>query len=360
MTDLLIADGNYNIIGVVDIYEYLMWERRFYQAGYFELHVPATDNNLTLLKQGNFIFKGNASENGIIKYINVTDEGDGRVTITASGYFLSYLLHGHIVKNRVSFTDTAENIMRSLVESTVMNEYSEDYISYIKLGEKKGITKVITFTTEYTDLHTALSEISKQSGVSFILRADLNEKLLYFECYEGLDRSAEQTVNPQVIFSPRYDTILSSPTYTDDDTVTVNAAVAFYSGSLGRVVVEYNPEKKTGTEKKAVAVRGQAVTYTTEGGGQALDVAATQAALLALAKEQIKSRTNRFTSSVSFTGNLEYKKSYDIGDIVTTEYPDWQVSLTQRIHKVTEIYDSTGTEVIPELGDVWPKGKDDE
>lgn len=358
MDNLIVLNSDFVTIGVVDIYESLMWQRRFYTSGFFSLQAPATENNLALLKEGNYLVRAGSIESAIIKYINIVDSGSEKVIITAEGYFLSYLLNGHIVNQSVTVSGNAETAMRSLVERTVMNEDSDDYIPFIRLGDISGAAAKVSTVIKYKDLLEALSELSKLSGVGFRLRADLNEGVVYFECYEGRDLSVGQESNPQMIFSPEYDTILSNPTYTFDDTVTVNSVFAYYSGSLGTVVVEYNPSFLKGTEKKTVAIQGEAVTYTTAEGAVRLDSSGTAARLTALAKEKITERAESFSCSVSFTGNSEYKKSYDIGDIVTTEYPDWDISVNQRIHTVTEIYDSSGTEIIPEMGEIWPSGKE--
>lgn len=358
MIDLVVADPSFRIIGVIDVYESLMWERRFYEAGYFKLQANATENNLALLKDGNYLFRADAEEAAIIKHTETTEDASETEIITAEGYFLSYILSGHIIKERLTLSGNIETVMRSLVTSIVMNKDSDDYIPFIRLGKACGVNATVNTTIAYKDLHEALSELSKLSGVGFKLRADLNEGLMYFECYEGRDFSAGQINNPQVIFSPEYDTILSAPTYTVDDTGTVNVVFAYYSGSLGTVIVDYNPKNLKGTDKKTVVVEGQAVTMTAEGGGQVLDRSATIAALTALAKERIVEKTENFSCSASFTGSNEYKKSYDIGDIVTTEYPRWGVSLTQRIHKVIETYDGSGKQIIPEMGEVWPGGKE--
>lgn len=358
MIDLIVADHSFKIIGVIDVYESLMWERRFYEAGYFKLQANATENNLALLKEGNYLFRADAEEAAIIKYTETTEDATEAEIINAEGYFLSYILSGHVIKERIVLSGNAETVMRSLVEKIVMSKESVDYIPFIRLGEARGVNATLSINLAYKDLHEALSELSRISGVGFRLRADLNNGLMYFECYEGRDLSAGQTNNPQVVFSPEYDTILSAPTYTVDDTGTVNAVFAYYSGSLGTVAVFYNPKNLKGTELKAEVVEGQAVTITTQGGGQVLDRSATIAALSALAKERITEKSESFSCSVSFTGSNEYKKSYDIGDIVTTEYPRWNVSLTQRIHKVIETYDGAGKQIIPEMGEVWPVGKE--
>ena len=357
MVDLIVADTKFRKIGVVDVYESLMWERRFYEAGYFSLQATASENNLALIKENYYLIRADALESAIIKHVEITEDTEGRSIINAEGYFLSYLLNGHVIGERLTLSGNVETVMRSLVSRVVMNSGKADYIPFIRLGKSCGTSIKVNTVVAYKDLHEALSVLAMKTGVGFRLRADINEGFMYFECYEGRNLSTGQNNNPQVVFSPDYDTVLSAPTYMVDDTVTVNSVFAYYSGELGTVTVDYNPGKFKGTDKKTVVIEGSPVTYIRDG-EEVLDRNATIASLTALAEEKITEKIMSFSCSASFTGSLEYKNSYDIGDIVTTEYPEWGVSVTQRIHKVTETYDGAGKQIIPEMGEIWPIGKE--
>jgi hypothetical protein len=353
MVELIALDGDLRAQGVIDVYSSLIWERRFYESGYMELHAPATDNNIKLLKQGNVLLKEGAEESAVIEFLR-TATGESGEEITAVGYFLSRLLYGHVVKNKYSFNGTAEEAMRRLVADTVMNPETDDYIPQVKLGEIKGIGAKADCSIEFTDLEAALGRIAKLSGVGFMLRAEPNSGALIFECFEGKDKSIEQTENPRVIFSEEYDTVLSSAEYTADRTEEVNAVTARYSGEYGEVNVFYNPYGKTGREKREICVFGDCVTRKTES-GVVLDVAATRNKLFKLAREQIKAAAVNFSAAVSFTGNLQYKSSYNLGDIVTCEWHG--MPLNRRIVKITEYYDANGTEIIPDMGEPFPVGE---
>lgn len=353
MVELIALDGDLRAQGVIDVYSSLIWERRFYESGYMELHASATDNNINLLKQNNILMKESAEESAVIEYVS-TAAGESGEEITAVGYFLSRLLFGHIVKKKYKFNGSAEEAMRKLVAETVMNPETDDYIPQVKLGELKGISAAVNCRIEYIDLEAALGRIARLSGVGFILRAEPNSGELIFECFEGKDRSIAQMENPRVIFSEEYDTVLSSAEYTADRTEEVNAVTARYSGEYGEVTVFYNPYGKTGREKREVCVYGECVTVNTKDGVM-LDEQATKVKLYALAQEQIKAPAVNFSAAVSFTGNLQYKNSYNLGDIVTCEWHG--MPLNRRITKITEYYDANGTEIIPDMGEPFPDGE---
>lgn len=342
-------------LGIVDVFDECVWERRYFEAGYFELHAPATENNLRLLKRGRFLYKNGAEESGMITATTLTEE-DGVGKIAVYGRFLSYLLHKHLIKGSYDFDDTAENVMRQLVNAVVCNTSRGDYISFIKLGVSAGTAGAFDGHVDYGDLHDTLSSISKLSGTAFRLRLDPAAKLLYFECYEGKDRSIKQTVNPQVVFSDGDDNILSSATLTEDETPEVNAVTARYNGAYGEVVVNWSPSNASGADKKEVYIEGQAVTRQNSEGVTVLNTAATRAKLLQTAKEALKTLTRDFTCAVSYEG--EYKTGFDLGDIVTVYKKAWGVIQHLRIVTLTENTTAAGYEVIPVFGEPYPLGQE--
>lgn len=342
-------------LGIVDVYDECVWERRYFEAGYFELHAPSTENNLKLLKRGRFLYKNGSAESGMITAINLTEE-DGVGKITVYGRFLSYLLHKHLIKNSYTFDGSAESAMRALVSGVICNSDRDDYIPYIKLGNITGASGVFSGSVDYGDLHDTLSNISQLSGTAFRLRLDPAAKLIYFECYEGKNRSVEQTANPQVVFSGEYDNILSSASISEDETPEVNAVTVRYKGVYGEISVSYNPSNASGANKKEIYVEAEAETVTTSEGITAIDTSSTRAKFLQTAKETIKAVTRDFTCAVSYEG--EYKAQYDLGDIVTVYKKEWGIIQNLRIVTLTENTTAAGYEVIPVFGEPYPSGQE--
>lgn len=352
MADIFeVFDSNLNGLGAVDLYDELVWERRYYEAGYAEMHAPATNHNSELLKIGNILYKNGGTEALIITALreNKSDEVESKV---AYGRFLSYLLHKHIIRSDFYYGGPVEELMRTLVCETVMNEENDDYIPFVKLGKKSRVTKEYRGYVEYGDLHDTLKKIATETGVSFRIRFDPSEKAAYFECYEGKDRSVMQTENPQVVFSEIYDNILSSAELMTDTTEEITAATARYKGPYGEVSATYNPSGKRGINKKELYIEGDAVTYVDSQGITRLDKAETKKRLMQHAKEAIKAASYDFTCSAGYAAG--YKSDYDLGDIVTIYKPDWGVTVHLRIDKITENTTAAGHEVIPVFGTPHP------
>ena len=74
-------DQNLNRLGVIDVFRSLIWTRKYYECGTFELHAPLNTRNLQLLAENNIlskrefkdknghIVKTTSKESGIVEYM---------------------------------------------------------------------------------------------------------------------------------------------------------------------------------------------------------------------------------------------------------------------------------------------------
>ena len=53
--------------GTIENHTSFIWARKLYTAGKFEIHAPATADNLELLRPGNIITKGDKDEAAVIR-----------------------------------------------------------------------------------------------------------------------------------------------------------------------------------------------------------------------------------------------------------------------------------------------------
>lgn len=58
-----------NFLGIIENQSSLIWNRKFFEPGTFELHCPITDFNRSLIKIGNLVWIRGAVESGIIESI---------------------------------------------------------------------------------------------------------------------------------------------------------------------------------------------------------------------------------------------------------------------------------------------------
>lgn len=366
MADIIVYDKTFTAVGMFDVQLSLIWERRFYEAGYFELHLPQTEYYNKLIDAAQFLLRADSPEGGIVTYTNKRTDEDGNGEYTLIGRFLSFLFEYRPMYISTPYIEyksrNAEELMREIVTGTVMNESRGGYIPQVALGELCKSEKVIKNLRFGGDtkptLHEALSEISRLSGLGFRLRASPNEGKLYFECFDGLDKTAEQTENIRVIFSPDYDTIKGTAEYTADDSTAVNAVtMRFYRSDLGAISVRYMPEEVPGLELREITVTTSDYIPDNSGG---VNADATERMLQLMARDHICAKKENMSVSVAYSGTYVYKTDYDIGDIVTVQFKPYGITMNRRIHKITENYTANGKQIIPTFGAIMPSGKDDE
>ena len=64
--------------------------------------------------------------------------------------------------------------------------------------------------------------------------------------------------------------------------------------------------------------------------------------------------SNSYECATIPSGNFEYKKDYDLGDIVTIKKSDWGLNTTQRITEIQEVYEHGSTTIVPIFGSPLP------
>lgn len=352
--ELEIFNENFESIGIVDNYQSVIWHRKYFEAGVFEIYAGATKQNINLLKTGYFVTKNNSVECGLIEVINISKNEDDTEYITASGHFLTNIFNSRIINFKQSYNTQTELIMRDLVDKCIINNINTDCnISNLELGNLNDFTDVFECYVDYNNLGQYLTALAKVSNIGYRLKFDNLNKKLIFETYKGIDRSINQSINPQVVFSQEYDNLLTS-NYTKDTTTEVNTVIARYSGTMGEVIVEVNNGR--GIDRKEKYIKGNCVTQTkyfvdTEGNTQSfktIDVEATKKALQAQAQQALYPIAEKFEGSVDFKQG--YKTDYDLGDIITIFNNKWDVSISTRIYEIQEVYDENGIQVIPVFG----------
>ena len=65
-------------------------------------------------------------------------------------------------------------------------------------------------------------------------------------------------------------------------------------------------------------------------------------------------RTISFKSEVLPTGPFQYEKDWNLGDVVTVQNKDWNITMDTRITEVTEIYEAGGFKLNVCFGESLP------
>lgn len=343
--EIRVYDKNLIFLGVVEDFKSLIWTRKYYEPGNFELHAAGTDKNIQLLQAGNIITKRGAKEAGIIRAYT-DQEGSDTNQIVRKGNFLGSYMSRRILHYTHNFSGTYEDGMRYLQQNV-------EAIPLLELGEKCGDATQVCFQTTWKNCGTMLTKLAKSSGLGYRVRPDFRKKKLYFEVYKGTDHTVLQLENPHVIFSKPYEN-LNDVTYTYDDK---KYGTVFYIGGEGegeqRKIVRLALGEENGTELREVFIDAKDVRQ------EELSDSEYEEVLLERGREKAADyvKIESIEAEVE-DANFIYKKDWDIGDLVTVRKKEWGITLNERVTEVQEVYEDGGMSITPTFGDALPETLD--
>lgn len=343
--NLIILDKNFDTLGIVSVFNTLLWDRRYYAPGLFELHAPA--EFFELMNSGLYLYRNDREELGVIREVNFTRDAKGATTAYCKGYFAEELLNNRVLNQPVSLTGTPESIGRQLVQRFIINPSDADRkIPQIVLGPINGVGSSVTITATGDKLGDKLYEIEKTQELSHRLRYDYLTNTLSFEVWKGKDRTDAQTENSWAIFSDSFYNIKNAIYDRDESEYKNFAYVAGEGEGANRVIVEVDLRSSPDEERRELYVdaRDLQSTYTDDGGEEHTYTAAQYQALLrqrGLEKLAEYQKVETVNSDVDPAANLVYMKDFDLGDLSDNRYTDVGIEASKRITEIQEVYEGS-------------------
>ena len=372
------------IVDIIDDAKSIIWTKRFWECGDFELYMIANEKNLNKVTQGYFLSRDDDSTVMIIDKIEIKTDIDNGNFITVTGRSAESLLERRChMSNRqnVSMEGNYPAIISYLALSVLCNneifhinnnyENNENWFCdptrnipcvlwlysaiWDKLNEEYGGAGQWT-TIDQTSLVNdgtwlkTMENTAKLYGFGFELRKHIaGSTYLVLDAIISKNRSIHQTENPQIIFSKEYDNLISS-NYYNDKTNYKNCAFVYGEGEGSDRICKRiwrNPSNKpSGLDLYEVFIDARDISSTRESKtlnhdeyGELLDIRA---------KEKfIEYKTvEAFDGEIQADMQWKYKQDYFIGDIVTMQN-EYGIEKDVRITAVTECEDDTGYFYIP-------------
>lgn len=364
--ELQIYDSELNELGIVDMFKSLIWTGRFYEVGFFELQVPKTDNNIALLQKHRYVYRHDVGETGFIKSIT-EQEQDGESFMVVSGPMLEGLLDKRTITDQGHSTSLCETL-KTYIQSP-QGLYSFGYT---------GMSVEVS-SEEDCDNWGGESAIGKNIGdyARALLKAENRAVRIDFRPEEhrmvcrfvkGVDRSAEQSENPHVIFSEEYGNICNTMySYSEegcynlvkcratyDDDVEVNPSKAYmleaylcgndYSGGEvlgGLELTNFYTTTEAIVKEETRNVGGSSVIV------KVIDYEQTYNKLLSVCRQYFCPYTENFEGTATGDG---YRTKWQLGDYVTVEDVKRGTYYKKQVEEVTEVFEGDTRTVSPTFG----------
>lgn len=354
------------LIGIVDTSDTVIWHSVYYGVGDFEIYVPCTVANLSLLQKGNYVTRPDDRHVGIIEKVQITYDAENGRMLDVIGKFSKALLNRRIIY-KLNGTSVSPTIISGNVETAVRSLVNDNAISCpfdsgrnmaeLKLGELAGISKVIIDDSAadadkqvtYKGLLDYTDGVLKEYGMSAYCALADDLKLAY-TVYEGADRSVDNKAgNEPVIFSQDFDNLLSSD-YQQDTAIYKNTALI---GGAGEGTDRFCVLVKSGSgiDRREMFVDASSHSKTYEdstGTQQTLSDAKYAQQLRTIGTQTVAGYPviETFAGDIDITnGTFKYREHFDLGDIVTVQDTEIDVYINTRAVEVLETQDSSGYRV---------------
>lgn len=339
--EITVYDRYLNRKGTIENHTSLQWRRKLYECGTFELHVPATAQNLKLLVPGNIITQGDKKEAAVIR--GQTNEESTLVNeIVRTGYFLPIYFTDRLTGPLFNFSGKVEDAMRNMINRA-------EAIPLLEVSDPVGYTETVEFQATYKNVLTYLEKLAKGAEIGYRVVPDFRNKKMVFETFKGIDRTTAQGKQPRVIFSESYNN-LNQAKYTYNDELYKTKVVVGGSGEgTNRIYVTVGGG--TGFDLREVFLDAKDINQ------EELTEVEYKAALAARGQEYLAENgiSESFECEAEADVNFTYKVNYDLGDIVTVKKKSWSMAKNLRITELCEVYEYGGMYVVPTLGDALPE-----
>lgn len=346
--DLLVLNTDLDAISVVDTYESFIWTDRYRQPGDFELYMSMMLSVLQYIRQDYYIWNRDSEHVMIIEKIRIDSDVEDGNHITVTGRSLESILDRRIVWGQQVIRGNLQNGVKTLLNSCIISpsDANRKISNFIFKESTDPAVTSLTIDAQYTgdNLLTSIEKICAEHDIGFKVTLNDNKQFV-FELYAGVNRSYDQTSNPYVVFSPKFENIINS-NYIE-------------SKSALKTVTLIGGEGE-----------GSARKYTTVGGGSGLNrreiftdardissdagngVTLTDAEYTAQLQQRGREKLSENTDVTSFEGQVEttimfkYGEDFFNGDIVqiTNEYGH---ETKARILEIVMSENEEGTSVYP-------------
>ena len=331
-------------LAVIDDYISLIWTTRYYECGDFELVVNVDKSAMQLFRQGYYLMREDDENVGIIEQIQIQQDEDLQETLIVTGRFLPSILGRRIIAVQTTVDGTLSNAINKLINENVINpSISARRIANFVLGSH-DISMNIQAQFTGKNLLDTISELCKTYGIGMKVTLDSSNRFV-FNLYQGVDHTYNQNSRPYVIFSDKYDNLLSSE-YEENYQQIVNAVLVAGEGEGLERKTAWVSDGKTGLDRYELYDDSRNV-RSNEG---EISEDEYQKLLIEAGKEKMTKFTAAFSGTVYFD-NIKYREDVNVGDLCVIENSRWGIYLNTRLVEVIESVAETGEySIVPTFG----------
>ncbi len=319
----VLSNIGFKRIGVVDDYEYLIWNDKFCDCGDFELSIPFESRNATLFQIDRYITIDYSDRTMVIDSINLKNS-DGKYHIVAKGRSLESILERRVFYEKFETTMVLNKFVNEILTKTFISPVDEtrkvSNLYYQSTAEYNKDKYKVTADFSGENVLTAIKTLLNMFDLGFGVKIINNSFRVRIEV--PTDRTLGNSKKP-IIFSPNMDTLFNSNFI---DTTDGKCNIAYCGGGenwANREYVTLHAPYTThfaygtsGLTRREMYISGEITKEECEG-NQTLYHDILRSYGMNKFKEYYT--TTAFEGEIDNTVRYEYGTDYKIGDIVTVD-----------------------------------------
>lgn len=257
-----VLDEDFVQVHVLDVFESAIWTDRFFEAGDFKIKLPLTADNYERVLVGRYVWNSTSDRIMMIEKIVIDSSSAEGSMMTISGRSLEYLMFRRIIwGQRRHQTNLHDTIKAMIMENMVAPSDGARAMSWLTWEDNPDSRLYsIQVDVQHTgdNLYTAVTELLEKHHVGIAFLYDGPGQIrIHLEV--GVDRSYSQSTNPFVVFSPRFDNLISGRFASDISTLKTVALVGGPGEGSARIYETVSSGATGGWNRREVFVNASSV-----------------------------------------------------------------------------------------------------
>lgn len=364
MSDLYILNEKFETHAIVDTYKSFIWTERYYEAGDFEIVVPASKQALDIFHDGYYVYfpgiiAGTKSVNSHLCVIEkreiATDVESGNMLTVSGRDALSYF-DRRIIWNQTNIKGRFVDGIRTLVNDNAL--YPSDTnrkIPGLWIDSADDRINKLQVDAQYLgeNLYDTLVTLCKSYhvGMDFFPLLESTEGIFDFMLYMGKDRSYNQSDNPYVIFSPQFDNLINANwlnSSADWKNTTLVGGEQDQNKNRKYYTTTDNDQTYSGLNRREIFTDASGTSSKIEGTDQTMSADEYNAKLKQAGKDSLADHQidTSFEGKAETTRMFRYNFDFFMGDVVEV-IDAYGNQSSSRITEYVYSEDENGTEAYP-------------
>lgn len=340
--DIYFLDSDFQARYVLDSFTSLIWTKRYFTCGDFELYTSATPEITAALAEYPYIARDDDGTVMIVENVEIKTDAENGDYYIITGRSLESVLERRIVQGEttnqfVIDTDDAADVVYQLVKINIgeLAEFNRIVSNFVTdMTFSYPVTDSIKMQITGKNLMQAVTDVCMTYGFGF--RTVVDSGNIVFSLYAGSETD--------VTFSPEFDNLMNSDYFHNTENYKNVVEIAGEGEGTARKRASIHGLDYGGLERRELFVDARDIS---SNGGEIseqdyYDMLFTRG-YEKLAECQI---VKGFEGEIDPQGVYRYKTDYNLGDIVTVSN-GYGVTVKPRIVEIIECWDDTGYNVVP-------------